>query len=106
MRPWIALVSGALIGGCAAIPSVCLNGGRSCAAAHAPAGMRSVRKGPRIIRSHWVEKTNKGSGVPDIGIRAWTNSRGSRQVHLKKVNALGTCFSLMVNIFTSKATSF
>lgn len=70
MRLWIALVSGSLIGGCAAIPSVCLDGGRSCAAAQAPAGMRSVRKGHRIIRSHWLEKTNKESGVPDIGIRA------------------------------------
>ena len=36
--------------------------------AQAPAGMRSVRKGHRIIRSNWLEKTNKGSGVPDIGI--------------------------------------
>ena len=74
--------------------------------AQAPAGMRSVRKGHWIIRSHWLEKSNKESGVPDIGIRAWTNSRGPRQVHLKKVNALGTCFSLMVNVFSSKATSF
>jgi hypothetical protein len=64
--------------------------------------MRSVRKGHRIIRSHWLEKTNKESGVPDIGIRAWTNSRGSRQVHLKTVNALGTCISLMVNIFIQR----
>ena len=32
--------------------------------------MRSVRKGHRIIRSHWLEKTNKESGVPDIGIEA------------------------------------
>lgn len=99
-------MSGALIGGRAAITSVYLDGGRFCAVAQAPDGMRSVRKGHRIIRSNWLEKTNKGSGVPDIGIRAWTNSRGSRQVHLKKVNALGTCFSLMVNILSSKATSF
>jgi hypothetical protein len=70
MRPWIVLVSAALIGGCAATPSVCLDGGRSCAAAQAPAGMRRVRKGHRIIRADWLEKTNKESGVPDIGIQA------------------------------------
>jgi hypothetical protein len=32
--------------------------------------MRSVRKGHRIIRADWLEKTNKESGVPDIGIQA------------------------------------
>lgn len=32
--------------------------------------MSSVRKGHRIIRYHWLEKTNKESGVPDIGIQA------------------------------------
>ena len=32
--------------------------------------MRAVRRGYRIIRSHWLEKTNKESGVPDIGIQA------------------------------------
>lgn len=30
--------------------------------------MREVRRGHRVIRSHWLEKTNKESGVPDIGI--------------------------------------
>ena len=35
--------------------------------------MRSVRKGHRIIRADWLEKTNKESGLPDPGIRAeWT----------------------------------
>ena len=32
--------------------------------------MRAVRRGYRIICSHWLEKTNKESGVPDIGIQA------------------------------------
>ena len=58
------------LAGCSAQPSVCRDGGRSCAAAQAPAGMRSVRKGHRIVRSQWLKKTNKESGVPDIGIQA------------------------------------
>ena len=32
--------------------------------------MRAVRRGYRIIRSHWLKKINKESGVPDIGIQA------------------------------------
>jgi hypothetical protein len=59
-----------LVSGCCSQPSVCLDGGQSCAAAQAPAGLRGVRKGYRIIRSQWMEKTNKESGVPDIGIKA------------------------------------
>ena len=56
--------------GCSGEPSPCSNGGQSCAAAQAPAGLRSVRKGYRILRSHWLEKINKESGVPDFGIQA------------------------------------
>ena len=56
--------------GCGGQPSPCRDRGWSCAAAQAPAGLRSVRKGDRILRSHWLEKTNKESGVPDIGIQA------------------------------------
>ena len=59
-----------LVSGCSGQPSPCRDGGRSCAAAQAPAGLRSVRKGYRILRSHWLEKTNKESGVRDIGIKA------------------------------------
>lgn len=32
--------------------------------------MRQVLKGHRIVRSRWMEKTNKESGAPDIGIKA------------------------------------
>ena len=59
-----------LVSGCSGQPSPCRDGGRSCAAAQAPAGLRSVRKGYRIIRSQWMEKMNKESRVPDIGIQA------------------------------------
>lgn len=54
--------------GCSAQPSGCRDSGSSCAAAQAQAGMREVRRGHRIIWSHWLEKVNKESGVPDIGI--------------------------------------
>ena len=50
--------------------SACSNGGNSCAAAQAPPGMRQVLKGHRIVRAQWVEKTNKESGAPDIGMKA------------------------------------
>jgi hypothetical protein len=36
----------------------------------APPGMRQVLKGHRIVRAQWVEKTNKESGAPDIGVKA------------------------------------
>jgi hypothetical protein len=32
--------------------------------------MREVRRGHRIMRSHRLEKINKESGAPDIGIQA------------------------------------
>jgi len=48
----------------------CRDGGNSCAAAQTPAGMRQVLKGHRIVRAQWLEKTNKESGVPDIGVKA------------------------------------
>ena len=69
VRPFL-LAALLLVAGCSAQPSVCRDGGRSCAAAQVPAGMRAVRRGYRIIRSHWLEKTNKESGMPDIGIEA------------------------------------
>lgn len=69
----LLLVALLLAPGCSGQPSPCRDGGRSCAAAQAPAGLRGVRKGYRILRSHWLEKTNRESGVPDIGIQAeWT----------------------------------
>jgi len=64
-----------LLGSCGTQPpqaqrGACLNGGSSCAAAAAPPGMRQVLKGHRIVGAEWMEKTNRESGVPDIGIRA------------------------------------
>ena len=50
--------------------SPCRDGGTSCAAAQTPPGMRQVLKGHRIVRAQWVEKTNKESGAPDIGMKA------------------------------------
>ena len=50
--------------------SPCKDGGNSCAAAHAPPGMRQVLKGHRFVRARWVERTNKESGIPDIGMEA------------------------------------
>jgi len=50
--------------------SPCRDGGNSCAAAQAAPGMRQVLKGHRIVRARWVERTNKESGVPDIGMEA------------------------------------
>ena len=48
----------------------CLDGGSACAAAAAPAGMRQVFKGQRMVRSQWVERRNRESGAPDIGLRS------------------------------------
>jgi hypothetical protein len=64
-----------LLGGCGTLnkpegESVCLNGGSLCAAADAPPGMRKVLKGHRMTETKWIEKTNKESGVPDIGVTA------------------------------------
>lgn len=59
--------------------SPCANGSSSCAAAQAPPGLRQVRKGHRMIRTHWLDKTNKESGAPDIGIQAdWAPIRETR----------------------------
>jgi len=72
----VALCLGLLmVGGCGIqadrpVSNACRDGGNSCAAAQAPAGMRQVLKGHRIVRSRWVEKTNKESGAPDIGMTA------------------------------------
>jgi hypothetical protein len=48
----------------------CRDGGNRCAAARAPAGLREVRHGHRIVEAHWVDRPNRESGLPDIGIRA------------------------------------
>lgn len=48
----------------------CAGGGSSCAAAAAAPGLRQVRRGHRFVRAQWVERANKESGVPDIGIQA------------------------------------
>ena len=53
-----------------ALDDACLNGRSSCAAAEAPEGMRRVLKGYRMVKTEWVQKTNKESGVPDIGVKA------------------------------------
>ena len=68
----IALFLGALLlTGCGIHgSSPCKDGGNSCAAAHAPPGMRQVLKGHRFVRARWVERINKESGVPDIGTEA------------------------------------
>jgi hypothetical protein len=75
-RNWIwLLLPLALLAGCGvrvggSDQGPCADGGSSCAAAEAPLGMRQVRKGHRFVRAQWVEKTNKESGSPDIGIKA------------------------------------
>lgn len=32
--------------------------------------MRSLRRGYRIGRHHWLRRTNRESGVPDVGLQA------------------------------------
>ncbi len=32
--------------------------------------MRQVLKGHRMVKTQWVKKTNRESGVPDIGVKA------------------------------------
>lgn len=64
-----------LLGGCViqageSGSSACRDGGNACAAAETPPGMRQVLKGHRILRVRWIEKSNKESGAPDIGLRA------------------------------------
>lgn len=71
----IPLALASLLGACGiqeqgAQEGACLNGGTSCAAAAAPQGMRQVRKGHRMVRTQWVQTTNKESGAPDIGVKA------------------------------------
>jgi hypothetical protein len=59
--------------GSQAVPSAssaCRDGGTSCAAFQAPPGMRQVFKGYRMVRARWVEKINKESGLPDLGVNA------------------------------------
>ena len=48
----------------------CADGTSHCAAAQAPAGMRQVRRGHRMVTTEWVERTNRESGGADIGLNA------------------------------------
>jgi hypothetical protein len=69
------LLLGLLLQGCAITggePGThpCFKAGRACAAAQAPSGMRQVFRGHRVVSSRWLEKTNRESGLPDIGIQA------------------------------------
>ena len=66
----VLLLAGCGIKGDPSASSACRDGGTSCAAAQTPAGMRQVLKGHRIVKAQWVEKTNKESGAPDIGMKA------------------------------------
>ena len=67
----LALLLGACgIQGQGAREGACRNGGTSCAAAEAPQGMRQLLKGHRMVKTQWVKKTNRESGVPDIGVKA------------------------------------
>ncbi len=66
----VLLLAGCGIQGEQSGSSACVNGGNSCAAAHASPGMRQVLKGHRIVRARRVERTNKETGVPDIGTEA------------------------------------
>lgn len=50
--------------------NACFDGSPSCAAAEAPRGMRHVLKGHRMVRAQWVQKNNRESGAPDIGLQA------------------------------------
>lgn len=67
---WVMLLPGCGGQGHPSAFSPCRDGGISCAAAKTPVGMRQVLKGHRIVRAQWMEKSNKESGVPDIGIQA------------------------------------
>ena len=41
--------------------------------------MRQVLKGHRMVNARWVKKTNRESGVPDIGVEAqWEPIRVTR----------------------------
>lgn len=50
--------------------SPCLDGGSRCAAAEAPPGLRNVLRGHRIHRYRWLQRPNRESGVPDVGLEA------------------------------------
>jgi hypothetical protein len=66
----VLLLAGCGVQGNPTASSACMDGGTSCAAAQTPVGMRQVLKGHRIVRAQWVEKINKESGAPDIGMKA------------------------------------
>jgi hypothetical protein len=48
----------------------CRDGSANCAAAQAPAGMRQVRRGHRMVGTEWVKRPNRESGGLDIGLKA------------------------------------
>jgi hypothetical protein len=48
----------------------CADGTSNCAAAQAPAGMRQVRRGHRMVNAEWMERSNLESGGADIGLNA------------------------------------
>lgn len=48
----------------------CRDGTANCAAAQAPAGMRQLRRGHRMVSTEWVERPNLESGGLDIGLKA------------------------------------
>lgn len=50
--------------------SPCLDGGSRCAAAEAPPGMRAALRGHRIQRYRWLQRPNRESGGPDVGLQA------------------------------------
>jgi hypothetical protein len=81
--PVVVLIALALTG-CSRQPAApgmgpCAGGETSCAAAAAAPGLRQVRRGHRIVRARWIERINKESGAPDIGIQAdWAPIRERR----------------------------
>lgn len=75
MRPVALVLTLTMLAGCqpgqeGARVGPCLDGGRSCAAADTPPGMRRSLKGQRMVRSKWVERINSESGVADIGLKS------------------------------------
>jgi len=72
---WLAVV----LAGCSTQDGPCLDGGRRCAAAETPPGMRVWRRGYRIGSYRWLRRTNRESGVPDVGLQAeWLPIREQR----------------------------
>lgn len=73
LGPFLSLVLALPLAACAwhsRGQSPCADGESGCAAADAPAGQRAVRRGFRIVNSRWLNRSNKKSGQPGIGIQA------------------------------------